>query len=122
MKELVTLVSLFPQKTVSIAKTICEKLNKFILIASELVDYEISDKTEMEKNCGKEYLDKCINRVLISITEYESAIVAIDYSLLFRNIVLDKFKERTNIVYIKLNKDNLPNLTNDEASFDEKGN
>lgn len=120
MKELITLVSLFPKKTDEIASKVCEKLNKFLLNAADLVDYEISNQNEMEKTCGKQYLDKCINRVLLSITEYENAIVSMDYSLLFRPKILEKFKERTNIVFIKLSKDTQLLLSKDEAAFEER--
>lgn len=120
MKELITLVSLFPKKTDEIASEACEKLNKFLLNAADLVDYEISNQNEMEKTCGKQYLDKCINRVLLSITEYENAIVSMDYSLLFRPKILEKFKERTNIVFIKLSKDTQLLLPKDEAAFEER--
>lgn len=102
MKELVTLVSLFPKKTEEIASEVCLKLNKFLLNACDLVDYELVDKEDMEKNCGKDYLEKSINKVLYSITEYESAIVVVDYDLLFRPKVLERFKERTSIVYLRL--------------------
>lgn len=120
MKELVTLISLFPKQTHEIADEVCDILNKFLLVACDLVDYEISDKTEMEKTCGKDYLDKCINKVLYSITEYENAIVAMDYDLLFRPKVLERFKEKTSIVFIKLGKDTEQLLAKDYSTFDER--
>ena len=120
MKELITLVSLFPKKTDEIASEVCEKLNKFLLNAADLVDYEVSNQNEMEKTCGKQYLDKCINRVLLSITEYENAIISMDYSLLFRPKILERFKERTNIVFIKLSKGSDALLPKDEAAFEER--
>ena len=120
MKELITLVSLFPKKTESIASEVCEKLNKFLLSAADLIDYEISNQNEMEKTCGKQYLDNCINKVLLSITEYESAVVSMDYTLLFRPKILEKFKERTNIVFLKMSKDCEVLLPKDEAAFEER--
>ena len=120
MSKIITLVSLFPKQTAEIADEVCDILNKFLLVASDLVDYEISDKTEMENTCGKDYLDKCINKVLSSITDYENAIVAMDYNLLFRPKILERFKEKTNIVFIKLDKDYEQLLAKDYATFEER--
>ena len=120
MSKIITLVSLFPKQTAEIADEVCDILNKFLLVASDLVDYEISDKTEMENTCGKDYLDKCINKVLSSITDYENAIVAMDYNLLFRPKILERFKEKTNIVFIKLDKDYEQLLAKDYATFEDR--
>ncbi len=87
------------------ALDLSKKLDMFYANASEIIQFELFDKTKMEEVCGKEYLEKKESAILRRICTYENTIVNVEYQLLNNENNYKFVKDYCLIIYLRLNLD-----------------
>lgn len=108
MNDSIILISLNKLLARSIAQKLCSKTGKFYLDCESLMEYELSNKDEIIKNCGVDYLAKQEEKFIIGLNEYENTVIVIDYDLFVANNNYNKFQNILSF-YLQISKELIEN-------------
>lgn len=111
----------------SFASLLAEKLDYYFLEIEKLINYNIANKLEMEKVCGREYLDKEEAKIISSLSDYERTVAILNESTFVKH--RKKLKNFT-VIYlqfdyktvVKCEKKYTPNFKLKEIVFAEMDN
>jgi len=106
MKENVCVIGLCNNFTKSLAKNISDSFDMFFADIMELVRFDLLDVENARKICGDDYIKKVENGKVKTISSYSNTLFTLDYSLLNDEVNLNRIKDASYIVYLKLDKAN----------------
>ena len=84
-----------------LGKKFADSLDMFFANISDILEYNLING-DMLETAGKQYFDLQREKVIKSVCQYENAVICGTFDILINNI--DKLKNKSLIVYLKLDK------------------
>ena len=120
MKENICVIGLYNNFVKSLAKSISDSFDMFFADITELVQFDLLDVDNARNLCGDDYVKKVENNKVKTISSYSNTLFTLDYSLLNNDDNLNRIKQSSYIIYLKLSKDELKkNMLNNNLKHQE---
>ena len=81
---------------------LADTLNMLFANSKEIVNYEVFDSKAVIEKCGLEYFEKKELKSLKHISNYENAVIFVDYDYFVKGI--SYFQKTCNFVFVKIKK------------------
>lgn len=110
--------------TDSVCMNISNKLDLYYANVEKILDFELFDHENIEKLCGKEYLQREERSIIKRLCTYEDTLINLNYFNINHNDILEYIKEHCLLIYLHITKErglaeilNSKNSVLDEALF-----
>ncbi len=118
-KQSILIVCLNDRIGQEISVILADKLGMLFANSKEIVNYEVFDSKSVIEKCGLEYFEKKELKSLKHISNYENAVVYVDYDYFVKGE--EFFKKTCNFVFVKIKKKQLEeDDTINLLSFEER--
>lgn len=118
MENLVVMFGLNPSMTANIAKQVADRLDLYYLSINDLIEYEFSKVVFDYENCGQEYFQSKVLKLVKSVFDYENTIAVVDVDNLFSDEVITIAKSKSKLIFLNFNNgESMPIVNN--IVFDE---
>lgn len=104
MKTNLLLVSLFDKGTKEIASKLAKEYDLYYADVNDLLEYNLYNAKEIEKNCGLEYLNKLKRNALKEIGTYENTLISVPYGIFASENNSKYFDKYATIVFLDFKK------------------
>lgn len=104
-KQSILIVCLNVKIGQEVAVVLADRLNMLFANSKEIVDYEVFDTKSVIEKCGIEYFEKKEIKAIKHISNYENAVILVDYD--YFNKGYEYFKKTCNFVFVKIKKKQL---------------
>ena len=104
-KQSILIVCLNDKIGQEISIVLADKLNMLFANSKEIVNYEVFDSKSVIEKCGLEYFEKKELKSLKHISNYENAVVCVDYDYFTKGE--EFFKKTCNFVFVRIKKKQL---------------
>lgn len=104
MKTNLVLVSLFDKATKEIATKLAREYDLYFADVGDILEYNLYNADEIEKNCGIDYLNKLKKNAIKEIGSYENTLISVPYGLFVSENNAKYFEKYATIVFLDFKK------------------
>jgi len=108
MKSNILLVGLDYEFIKKVATKLADSFDMFFLDANRLIEYSLIDVENVKLKCGIEYFEKEVKKIILSVKDYENAIISFPYNLYLKNEI--ELKSGAITILLKINRRQLEKL------------
>lgn len=120
MKTNLVIVSLIDSKTKKIAEQLANDLDLYFADINDILDYNLYNAGDIEKNCGLEYLNKLKQKTIREISSYENTLISISNNLFVADNNAQNLNKYGTVVFINYSKQTINKYIESLSSSEEK--
>lgn len=120
MKTNLVIVSLIDAKTKQIATKLATDFDLYLADVNDILEYNLFNAGEIEKNCGLEYLNKLKRKTIKEIGTYENTLISISNNLFVADNNVKNLNKYATIVFINFSKPVIEKYINSLTTQEEK--
>lgn len=120
MKTNLVVVSLIDSMTKQVASKLANDFDLYFADINDILEYNLFNAGDIEKNCGLEYLNKLKQKTIKEIGSYENTLISISNNLFIADDNAQNLKKYGTVVFLNYSKQIIHNYINALSSQEEK--
>lgn len=102
MKTNITIVSLLADYSKDVCKALADRLDMYYVDVQGMMEFNLVNDKEVIEICGVEYLNKLQAKAIADVSEYDNAVIALDFKFLSNEKNVKNLKVRSSIIYLAM--------------------